>query len=58
MYQKQKSDGGWCDLRGVAAYATEAAGSVLDHALNTLRLRQVIADIDPRMWPLSLWHGN
>ena len=29
-------------------YATEAARPVLDHALNTLRLRQVIADIDPK----------
>jgi len=28
-------------------YATEAARPVLDHALNTLRLRQLIADIDP-----------
>jgi RimJ/RimL family protein N-acetyltransferase len=28
-------------------YATEAARPVLDHAWNTLRLRKVIADIDP-----------
>jgi RimJ/RimL family protein N-acetyltransferase len=32
-------------------YATEAARCVLDHALNTLHLPQVVADIDPENGP-------
>jgi RimJ/RimL family protein N-acetyltransferase len=41
---------GWRLVRSAwrRGYATEAARPVLDHALNTLRLRQVIADIDPK----------
>jgi RimJ/RimL family protein N-acetyltransferase len=41
---------GWRLVRSAwrLGYATEAARPVLHHALNTLRLRQVIADIDPR----------
>jgi RimJ/RimL family protein N-acetyltransferase len=40
---------GWRLIRAAwgCGYATEAARPILDHALNTLRLRQVIADIDP-----------
>ena len=40
---------GWRLVRSAwrLGYATEAARPVLHHAWNTLRLRQVIADIDP-----------
>ena len=40
---------GWRLVRSAwrRGYATEAAQPVLDHAWRTLRLRQVIADIDP-----------
>jgi RimJ/RimL family protein N-acetyltransferase len=46
-------------------YATEAARCVLDHALNTLRLPQIVADIDPSNGPslavarkLGLWQAH
>ncbi|MCB8878403.1 GNAT family N-acetyltransferase [Acidisoma silvae] len=40
---------GWRLVRSAwgQGFATEAARSVLDHALRTLRLKRIIADIDP-----------